>query len=45
MQSQGWGSLEGLLPPPYPQASFQDDESSELTNRLDIILYINSGIG
>lgn len=29
---------------PHPQASFWDDESPELANRLDIILYINPGI-
>lgn len=34
----------GLAISPHPQASFQDDESSELANRLDIILYINPGI-
>lgn len=49
VQTKGCGSLEAVLPTPlrppgaHP-ASFWDNMSSELVNRLDIILCINPGI-
>lgn len=44
VQSQGCGSLEGLPSPCAQGASLEDDMSSELANRVDIVLYINPGI-